>query len=84
MTTELTHTLDLATERLLAGESIPTILADYPTQAEALYPLLHAALTLETIQPVELPSPTARQTDRDEFLAQVINLQQQPVSPPPL
>ena len=77
---DLTEVLALALQRLLAGEGIASILADYPGQPEALASLLHAATQLETLRPVELPTAEASQADRAQFLAQVVALQQQPVS----
>ncbi len=84
MTQNLTETLDLALERWRTGESLPTILADFPAEAETLRPLLEAAASLTTLPPVELPSPAALQVDRADFLAEVARLQQQPVSVNPL
>ena len=84
MTQNLTETLDLALERWRTGESLPTILADFPAEAETLRPLLEAAACLTTLPPVELPSPAALQVDRADFLAEVARLQQQPVSVNPL
>jgi uncharacterized membrane protein YgcG len=84
MTTNLTDVLDIATKRMISGEPIPTVLAEYPAHARALYPLLNTAVMLETIRPVEMPRSEVLQADRDAFLARVANLQQQPVSPEPL
>ncbi|MFC1976041.1 DUF5667 domain-containing protein [Chloroflexota bacterium] len=84
MTVNLTDIVDTTAKRLISGEPIPIILADYPTQAEVLQPLLHTAAMLETLRPVEIPSPESLQADRDEFLAKVTDLQQQPVSTGPL
>ena len=81
MTENLSDTLDLALERLRSGEPLSAILADYPAEAEQLDPLLETAATLDNIPPVIMPAPVDLQADRADFLAQVINLQQQAVSP---
>lgn len=81
MIKNLIDTLDLALERLQAGEPISTILADYPAEAEQLGPLLEAAATLDHVAPVEMPAPAKFQTDRAGFLAEVTSLQQQAISP---
>ncbi|MBN1991062.1 MAG: hypothetical protein JW953_00030 [Anaerolineae bacterium] len=84
MKQDLTHILDSAAQQLAAGEPILSILAKHTAEAQELYPLLQAAAMLETLRPVEMPAPPALQADREEFLAKVINLQQQPVSTGPL
>jgi uncharacterized membrane protein YgcG len=82
MNTELIDTLDTATERLAAGDGLPSILADFPEQAETLRPLLDIAAGLEDSLPVVMPGPNQMWADRDAFLTQVKLVQQQPVSPP--
>ncbi len=81
---DLSNQLDAAAARLLAGEPAAAVLADYPIKAEELSPLLDTVTLLETLRPVELPTPEALQIERHKFLAQVANLQQQAVSPGPL
>ena len=79
MTYDLAETLDAALRRLRAGESVTDITA---TSAEqALVPLLEAAQMLESLQPVETPTPEALQVDRDEFVMEIRRVQQQSVSP---
>ena len=84
MNHHLTDTLDTAIARLQHGETLSAILMDYPAEAEFLRPLLEAATMFVTLPPVEMPSPAALQADRADFLADVVQLQQQAVSPGPL
>jgi hypothetical protein len=83
MSTDVTGALDVALEQLRGGERIPTILARYPAQSEALAPLLNAATALNAIRPVEMPSVETLSADRNNFLAEIAHLQAQPVSPGP-
>jgi hypothetical protein len=83
MTDYVTDTLDVALERLRAGELLATILADYPAEAEVLSPMLKAAASLEAVRQVEMPASEAWQADRADFLAEVTKLQQQAVSARP-
>ena len=80
MATDLDDSLDAALEQLRAGKSVADVLANCPTQAETLNPLLMAATALEAIQAVEMPAPEAQLADRNEFLAQIDHMQAQPVS----
>ncbi len=85
MTTRISDDqLDLAVSRLLHGDSPANILDSFPAEAADLRPLLHAATTLETLRPVETPAAESLVSDRNEFLAQVTELQLQPVSPTPI
>jgi hypothetical protein len=83
MSTDVTGALDVALEQLRGGERIPTILARYPAQSEALAPLLNGAMALNAIRPVEMPSTETLSLDRNNFLAEIAHLQAQPVSPGP-
>jgi hypothetical protein len=80
MAPELDDSLNAALEQLRAGESVAAILANWPTQAETLKPLLMAATALEAIQAVDMPAPEAQLADRNEFLAQIDSMQAGPVS----
>jgi len=71
MTMDITDVLDLALQRLQAGELPPDIIADYPTYADFLYPLLNSAAMLDSIRPVEMPAPEVLLADRDDFLFKV-------------
>ncbi len=85
MTTHISNDLlDLALSRLQQGDSAADILAAYPTQPEALRPLLQTAVALDALRPVHMPTYEAMVSDRNDFLAQVTELQLQPVSPNPL
>ncbi len=81
MSTQFIEILDTALEQLRKNDSIPTILEQYPDQAEHLASLLHAAETLNSIQPVEMPSFDAMQSDRIEFLANIEQIETPSVSP---
>lgn len=81
MSTPLTDTLDIALERLRAGEPLPDILAGQPTQADGLEPLLYTATLLQTLAPVEMPAASDWQVDRQQFLAEVARCRSQSVSP---
>lgn len=85
MTTRITDDqLDLAVSRLLHGDSPANILDSFPAEAADLRPLLYAATTLETLRPIEMPAAESLASDRNDFLAQVTELQLQPVSPTPI
>lgn len=81
---EFVDILDIAAQRLTDGQSLPSILADFPAEADRLGPMLNIAVSLNQAFPVEMPTPDQLQADRQAFLAQVQFLQQQPVSAPPL
>ncbi|KPK07668.1 MAG: hypothetical protein AMJ56_13050 [Anaerolineae bacterium SG8_19] len=85
MTTRISDDqLDLAVSRLLHGDSPANILDSFPAEAADLRPILHVATTLETLRPVETPAVESLVSDRNDFLAQVTELQLQPVSPTPI
>lgn len=80
MSTHLTDTLDIALERLLAGEPLPDILANQPVQADGLESLLYTATLVQTLAPVEMPAAADWQVDRQQFLAEVAQFRSQSVS----
>jgi len=84
MTNNIAETLDVALQRLQAGESLTAILTDYPAQAEDLRPLLHSAASLESVRPIKFPAPQTLQNDRAAFITNIEHFQQQAVSQTPL
>ncbi len=68
MDSHLTDTLDTALHRLLAGEPLPQILADYPEQAAELAPLLQTSEMVANAHSFILLSAEAAQADRAAFL----------------
>lgn len=71
MTTRFDDVVDDALARLLAGESSSEVLADYPAESNALYPILNTADLLKAIEPVAMPTPVDLLADRNGFLAAV-------------
>jgi len=84
MNQNLTDVLDIATGRLLAGEALSDILADYPAYANELNRLLKTVAALDTVRPVEIPTLEMMQLDRNEFLTTATKLRAQPVSLTPM
>jgi len=76
--------IDLATERLLAGEPVADILADYPAHAEELNGLFASISALDTLRPVEMPTAEDLHLDRNEFLTTAGSMRAQPVSLTPM
>ncbi|MFN8499853.1 MAG: DUF5667 domain-containing protein [Anaerolineae bacterium] len=60
--------LDACLLRLRAGEPLDGVLADYPTQADALRPLIATALTMRTVPAAPPPDPVKRAAYRERFL----------------
>jgi len=81
MSIEFIEILDTALEQLRKKDPIPKILERYPNQAEDLVSLLHAAESLHSIQPVEMPSIDAMQSDRNAFLQEITQSESLTVSP---
>lgn len=67
MSENFTNILDQAIARIAAGESIETILADYPFQQHELAPLLYAAWELSSLRAV--PPPLEPEAGLEVFLA---------------
>ena len=85
MTTHIDDTaLDTALAELIRGKPLADILAAHPLEAIALAPLLQSAKKLEALRPVKLPPAESMADDRNQFLAQVTELQISPVSASPL
>ncbi len=80
MMAELTDILDIASDRVLTGEPMAQVAADYPNHWAHLEPLLGVANALVKLQAVEMPPPAVQAADRSEFLAQWDRLEASPVS----
>ncbi|PWH18865.1 MAG: hypothetical protein DDG58_05960 [Ardenticatenia bacterium] len=76
--------LDRAVQRLKAGEELAVILAEHPSAASDLQPLLAMVQQLEALRAVDMPSREHQTSDRARFLNEVRNLRAQTVSPNPL
>ena len=76
--------LDIALSRLAQGEPPAEVAAKFPAAAGELRPLLQVAATVAALRQVEMPAAEALVSDRNEFLAQVTELQLLPASPGPL
>ena len=63
------ETLNACLSRVLAGESLDTVLADYPAQAADLRPLLSTALLLKATPPAPAPDLAKKAVLRARFLA---------------
>lgn len=72
---EVLDVLDAALERVLAGESVAGVLAQYPEQAQELEGLLMAVQSVGSLSPVKMPAAGQQQSDRHAFLEQVRQLQ---------
>lgn len=79
-----TDILDTALDELSDNEPVEGIITRFPDQAQELIPLLQAAKALDSVRDVELPAAEVLQSDRDEFMAAVVQLENIPVSPGPL
>lgn len=80
MNSNFSDTLDTALRRMAGGETVATILVDYPARHDALEPLLETAAALQLLRPVALPALEALQSDRNEFLRSISTAQRQPVT----
>ncbi|MGB3717285.1 MAG: DUF5667 domain-containing protein [Candidatus Promineifilaceae bacterium] len=76
--------LDMAVSRLQLGQSTDDIQDAYPTQADDLQPLLRATEALLAVRSIDKPVTESLLSDQNDFLAQVTELQLQPVSPSPI
>ncbi|MGQ9787524.1 MAG: DUF5667 domain-containing protein, partial [Anaerolineae bacterium] len=76
--------LDQAVQRLKEGATPSEILADYPSAAASLKPLLAMVQQLEALRTTEMPLREHQISDRAAFLAKARNLRAQGVSPHPL
>jgi len=84
MNENLTDVLDVAAGRLMAGETLSDILADYPAHADELKMLLNTVTSLDTVRSVEMPASEDMQLDRNEFLTVALKMQPQAVSLTPM
>ena len=76
--------LDRAVQRLKAGKELAAVLAEHPSAASDLQPLLAAVRQLEALRAVNMPSREHQISDRVRFLNELRSLQAQAVSPNPL
>ncbi|MFN2189067.1 MAG: DUF5667 domain-containing protein [Candidatus Promineifilaceae bacterium] len=73
--------LDEALDRLRQGQSAEDILKAYPKYADDLRPLLQATEALRMAQSVDEPAAESLVSARNDFLAEITELQLNPVSP---
>ncbi|MBE2223309.1 MAG: hypothetical protein IAF02_17345, partial [Anaerolineae bacterium] len=83
MKTNFVDSLDAALDRIQNGEAVTAVLHDYPTQAEALAPLLASVQLLTECEPVQMPSPAELLADQHQFIDQIAQLPPPAVSPSP-
>lgn len=76
MTKGIESVLDECLNRIAAGkaEALDTCVAEYPTLARELKPLLHLAIELETLREDEPPSPAALPAGRQKLLREAARL----------
>lgn len=66
--------LDTAASRLVAGEALPDIMADFSENDPALLSLLQAAQKLEPARAVIMPSAELQRADRKNFMSTINDL----------